>query len=127
MMSGILKKAFYTLMVLLGLAAMYTILNAGNPQSLLRPLLPDPAHDVNAALGFSVAVFVCGFFVFYTRDRAGFRNLVQMNADTIRACRRDGMNDGQIADEILAAMGSRSGYRHSLAHKKLVYYLSEFE
>ena len=34
--------------------------------------------------------------------------------------------DEEIADSILAAMGSISGYRHNMARKKLKIYLSEF-
>ena len=126
-MSGPFRYILYALMVLLGLAAMYAILNAGNPQSLIRPILPDPSDDIYVAMGFSVAVFILGFFVFYARDREGFQNLVQMNSDTIRAFRKQGHSDPQIADSILSAMGSHSGYRHNLARKKLIYYLSEFE
>ena len=126
-MSGILKTIFYCMMFLLGLAAMYAILNAGNPHSLIRPILPDPAHDIYVALGLSLAVFILGFFVFYGRDRAEFQNLVRMNADTIRAFRKEGNSDPQIADSILSAMGSHGGYRHNFARKKLIFYLSEFE
>lgn len=126
-MSGPLKTVFYALMVLIGGAAMYVILNAGNPGSMVRPLLPDPSHDVYLALGLSLVIFVCGFAVFFFRDREEFRTLVRMNADTIRACRRDGLGDDRIADQMLAALGSRGGYRHGMARKKLILYLSEFE
>lgn len=126
-MSGFLKAIFYAVMVLIGVAAMYVILNAGNPGSLVRPLLPDPSHDVYLALGLSLVIFICGFVVFFFRDREQFRTLVRMNADTIRACRREGIGDAQIADQMMAAMGSRGGYRHNMARKKLILYLSEFE
>jgi len=45
-------------MVLVGLVAMYTLLNAGNPESLLRPYLPNPVHDVYLAVASSVFVFI---------------------------------------------------------------------
>ena len=63
-------------MVMVGLVAMYSLLNAGNPDSLLRSIIPDPAHDVYVAVISSVLVFIFGFFVFFTRDREGFRRLV---------------------------------------------------
>ncbi len=117
----------YGLMVVVGLVAMYSLLNAGNPDSLLRSLIPDPAHDVYVAVISSVLVFVFGFFVFFTRDREGFRRLVELNADRIRKLRKNGKSDEEIADSILAAMGSYSGYKHNMARKKLVIYLSEFQ
>ena len=114
-------------MVMVGLVAMYSLLNAGNPDSLLRSLVPDPAHDVYVAVISSVLVFIFGFFVFFTRDREGFQRLVELNADQIRKLRKNGKSDEEIADSILAAMGSYSGYRHNMARKKLVIYLAEFQ
>lgn len=117
----------YALMVTVGLVALYAILNAGNPRSLLRPLFPDPAYDVHVALAASLAVFILGFVVFFNRDQEGFRRLIELNADRIRSMRRKGRDEGEIADAMLAAMGSSSGYRHRLARKKLLIYLSEFK
>ena len=55
----------YGLMIVIGLVAMYSLLNTGNPDSLLRPILPNPAHDVYVAVVSSVLVFILGFFVFF--------------------------------------------------------------
>ena len=126
MPKGILYTV-YVLMVLIGLVAMYTLLNVGNPDSLLRPLVPNPAHDFWIAIGSSLTVFVLGFVVFYSRDTEGFRQLVEINADQIRAMRKRKKSDDQIADSILAAMGSTTGYKHNLARKRLLLYLSQFK
>ena len=117
----------YVLMLVIGLVAMYSLLNTGNPDSLLRPVFPDPQDDFYVAVVSSVLVFVLGFFVFYSRDREGFRHLVKLNADQIRNFRKKGKSDEEIANSILAAMGSSSGYRHNLARKKLIIALSEFK
>ena len=117
----------YVLMVTIGLVAMYSLLNAGNPDSLLRPFFPDPQYDVYIAMVSSVLVFVLGFFVFFSRDQESFRQLVQLNADKIREQREAGQKDEEIADSILAAMGSYGGYKHNMARKKLLIYLSEFK
>ncbi len=114
-------------MVVVGLVAMYSLLNAGNPDSLLRAIVPDPAHDVYVAVISSVLVFIFGFFVFFARDSEGFRRLVELNADQIRKLRKNGKSDEEISDSILAAMGSHSGYKHNMARKKLVVYLAEFQ
>ena len=117
----------YLLMIIIGLVAMYSLLNAGNPDSLLRPLFPDPKYDVYVAMVSSVLVFILGFFVFFSRDQERFRQLVQLNADKIRDLRKAGKKDEEIADSILAAMGSYGGYKHNMARKKLLIYLSEFK
>ncbi len=114
-------------MILIGIVAMYALLNTGNPNSLLRPMVPDPQDDFYVAVISSVLVFILGFIVFYSRDRQSFQHLVRLNADQIRNYRKKGKTDEEIADSILAAMGSTSGYRHNLARKKLVIALSEFE
>ena len=117
----------YVLMIIVGLVAMYSLLNAGNPESLLRPFFPDPKYDLYVAMISSVLVFILGFFVFFSRDQESFRKLVALNAEKIKELREAGKKDEEIADSILTAMGSSSGYRHNLARKKLLIYLSEFK
>ena len=117
----------YVLLITVGLVAMYSILNAGNPNNLLRPIFPDPANDIYLAIGSSLFVFVLGFVVFFNRDSQGFRNLIEMNAERVREFRQKGKSDQEIADSILTAMGSRSGYKHNLARKKLIVYLAQFQ
>ena len=126
-MPRLLLNTIYVLMVLTGLVAMYSLLNTGNPDSLLRPIIPNPAHDLYVAVISSGLVFILGFFVFFSRDREGFQQLIELNADRVRSMRKRKKTDAQIADSILAAMGSTSGYRHNLARKKLVAYLSGFK
>jgi hypothetical protein len=117
----------YILLIIIGLIAMYSLLNAGNPNSLLRPFFPDPKYDLYIAMISSVLVFILGFFVFFSRDQQSFRQLVELNSEKIRELREAGKKDEEIADSILTAMGSHSGYKHNLARKKLLIYLSEFK
>ena len=117
----------YALMIAVGLLAMYTLLNAGSTNSLLRSVFPDPSWDIYVAVISSLVVFVLGFVVFFTRDSQGFRNLIALNGDRVRQLRNEGRTDEEIAVSILAAMGSISGYKHNLAKKKLVIYLAGFK
>ncbi|MDM8522060.1 hypothetical protein QUF80_01710 [Desulfococcaceae bacterium HSG8] len=126
-MSGFFLGLFYILAVLISLVACYSLLNAGNPRSLLRIFFPDPGNDVYVAMVSSVLVFILGFFIFFIRDREGFRQLIEANGDRIRDLRKKGESEENIADEILAAMGSHRGYKHNLARKKLMICLSEFK
>ena len=122
-----LRIIVYTLLIGVGLLAMYALLNAGNTNSLLRSVFPDPSMDVYVAVVSSLVVFVLGFVVFFDRDSQGFRNLVELNGDRVKQLRNEGRTDEEIADSILAAMGSTSGYKHNMAKKKLVIYLAEFK
>ena len=74
------KFIVIVLMVLIGLLAMYSIFNAGNPNSLLRRVISNACYDVTIAFISSLTVFILGFFIFLDRDRQGFRELVKMNA-----------------------------------------------
>ena len=117
----------YALLIAVGLLAMYALLNAGSSNSLLRSIFPDPSTDVYVAVISSFIVFVLGFVVFFNRDSQGFQNLIEMNGERIKQLRSEGQTDEKIADSILAAIGSRSGYKHNMAKKKLVIYLAEFK
>jgi predicted membrane channel-forming protein YqfA (hemolysin III family) len=122
-----LLTVIYVLMIIVGLVAMYSLLNAGNPDSLLRPFFPDPKNYLYVAMFSSILIFILGFFVFFSRDRESFRQLVALNAQKIKQLRAEGKKDEEIADAILAAMGSYGGYKHNMARKKLLIYLSEFQ
>ncbi len=117
----------YILIIPIGLVAMYTLLTAGSPDSLLRPLFPNPRHDVYIAAVASFVVFILGFFIFFARDQQGFQHLLELNADKIRHMRAQGQSDQQIADSMLTAMGLMRGYRHKMARKKLIVYLDSFQ
>jgi hypothetical protein len=122
----IIQYILYAVTILVGLLAMYSILNAGNPESIIRIIFPNPASDIYVAGISSLVVFVLGFVVFFTKDREGFRHLIELNGRRIRSLRGKGKSDAEIADSILAAMGSTSGYRHRMARKKLIVYLAEY-
>jgi len=122
----IIRNSIYILMVLIGVIAMYTLLNAGNPEGLLRPFFPDPQSDVYIAIFSSAIVFVLGFFVFFFRDHEGFQQLVEINGDRIRKLRKKNKSDEEIADSILQAIGIHKGYRYNMAKKKLMIYLAEY-
>jgi hypothetical protein len=121
------KGVLYGVIVFVGLIALYAIFNAGNPASLLRRFFPDPRHDIYVAMAASVLVFILGFFVFFDRDQANLKQLIQLNSETVRSLRQAGKSDAEIAESMLAAMGSYSGYRHNLARKKLIVALSVFK
>ena len=121
------RYLIYSSMIGIGVLAMYSILNAGSSESLLRKFFPSPASDVYIAAISSFIVFILGFVVFFINDREGFRNLIALNGKKITALRGEGKSDEEIADSLLRAMGSMHVYRHQMARKKLILYLAEYQ
>ena len=117
----------YLLMAVFGATTLYSLFTNGSPDSLLRPYFPDPVQDVYITLGCSFVFFVLGFIIFQAGDSKGFRYMLELNADKIRQLRGQGRSEEEIVAEILEAMGSRSGYRHHMARKKLLHYLADFK
>ena len=126
-MSKTALSILYVLMIPVILLAMYTLLNAGSSDSLLRRIIPDPGYDVYVAAISSFLVFVLGFVVWHVRDLEGFGQLLAMNAARIRKLRKEGTSDEDIADSILSALQIHRKRRYKMARKKLVAYLAEFE
>jgi hypothetical protein len=122
-----LMWAVRVLICLVGALAAYALLTAGSTDSLLRRVFPDPSADVYVAAGASLTVFILGFFVFFARDQDHLSRFVAANAEKISGLRDQGLSDDQIADQMLAAAGSRGGYRHRLARRKLIVALAAFE
>ncbi len=114
-------------MALIGFIAIYSIFNAGNPESLIRIVFPNPNIDIYIAFISSFIIFILGFLVFYLKDQTNFKNLLEINKDKIRYLRKNGKTDNYIADSILQAMGKSSGYTYNIAKKKLMIVLSEFK
>ena len=128
--NNVSKRALYILYaVMIPFAAftVYVLLNAGNPDSLLRAIIPNPGYDVYVALLCSFLIFVVGFVVFNARNREEFGELIERNAVRIRTLRKKGNRDEEIADSILAALQINRKGRYKMARKKLIAYLSDFE
>jgi len=114
----------YVLLILVGIVTFYALFNVGNPHSLLRYFIKTDAYDLYIAMGGSLAVFFLGFLIFYFRQQEGFTELLWINRDRIDALRKKGYSDEQIAEDLLGALGMKSGYRYKMTKKRLVLELS---
>lgn len=114
-------------MTIIGIVGVYALFTSGDPNSLFRSIISDPVDDIYLVTISSIIFFILGFFLFYSRDRADFRKIVELNADKINTLRAQGKKDQEIANSILNAMGSYKGYKHNMALKKLALNLSEFK
>jgi len=117
----------YVLMLLTGITSIYTIFNVGNPHSLLRWVIKPDSYDLYIAMGASLAVFLLGFFVFYFRQQQGYEQLLRMNQDHIKLLRKKGYQDNQIAEDLLSALGMKTGIRYKFVKKRLILELSSMD
>ena len=123
-MYKLIRYCAYFVMTAIGLLIIYVVLHAGSPDSLVRSVLPDPAMDRPLALIGGVVIFLLFIFIHLIRDRETFQYLAESYANEAKTLRLDGRTDEQIADYILASVGSRPGRRHDLARRKIIKHLS---
>jgi hypothetical protein len=104
---------------------LYAIFNTGNPQSLFRVVIEDPAYDVAVTVGSALCVGVLVILLTASREQNSIEHLLEINTDYIRQLRRKGRSDAEIAASFLENIGSRSGLLHRLAKRRVLRYLSK--
>lgn len=114
----------YGVLIVVMLVTFYTILNAGNPHSLLRYLIADPSYDVSIALGLGAVVGVIAITLFTVRRESPLRSMLESNAEYIHKLRRKGRSDEEIALSFLKEIGSTKGPLHLLAKRRVLKHLS---
>jgi hypothetical protein len=119
-----LRIVFYILLVLLVLLTFYGIFNAGNPNSLFRLVVEDPAYDITITVGLAVCLFAVVVLLTASGGQNRLRHLLEINADHIRELRRKGRSDAYIADSFLSELGVKSGILYRLAKRRVLRYLS---
>jgi hypothetical protein len=125
-MKDSVRKTLWILLAVLLLLCFYAIFFAGNPNSLFRLLIEDPRYDVLITLVLGASIFALVVVLTATRQSA-LRHLLEINVDYIRELRRKGRSDGEIADSFLSELGSRGGFLHRLAKRRVLRYLSKLE
>jgi hypothetical protein len=119
-----LRIGLYVLLVLLVLLTFYGIFNAGNPNSLFRLVVKDPAYDITITVGLAVCLFAVVVLLTASGGQNRLRHLLEINADHIRELRRKGRSDAYIADSFLSELGVKSGILYRLAKRRVLRYLS---
>jgi hypothetical protein len=119
-----LRIVFYILLVLLVLLTFYGIFNAGNPNSLFRLVVEDPAYDITITVGLAVCLFAVVVLLTASGGQNRLRHLLEINADHIRELRRKGRSDAYIADSFLSELGVKGGILYRLAKRRVLRYLS---
>ncbi len=96
--------ALYILLALLMLVDFYLIFNVGNPNSLIRPISPNPDYDMLVTLGVSLGIAVLSFFVFRDRKTHPAAAMLLKNKDYVAKLRNEGKANNEIAASFLSEL-----------------------
>ena len=96
--------ALYFLLAFLILVDFYLIFNVGNPNSLIRPLFPNPDFDLIVTLGVSAVIAFLSFFVFKERKVHPAVDMLQKNREHVMRLKEEGKSDREIADSFMAEL-----------------------
>jgi hypothetical protein len=121
----VLRVALFVLVILLLLLTFYGIFNAGNPNSVFRLVVKDPAYDVTTTVVLAVGSFALIMLLTMGGGQNRLRHLLELNSDHIRELRRRGKSDAFIADSFLSELGVKSGFLYRLAKRRVLRYLSK--
>jgi hypothetical protein len=119
------RVLLYILLIVFMLLTLYSIFNTGNPKSLFRLIISDPAHDLVITVGLALCVGVLVILITASREQNSLEHLLEINSDYIHELRSRGKTDIEIADSFLSKMGSKDGLLHRLAKRRVLRYLSK--
>jgi len=123
-----LRLSLYILLVIFMLLTFYAIFNAGNPNSIFRVVVADPAYDFALTVGLSLVVAVLVLLLSSGRRQSELERLLEMNKEHIHELRGKGKSEEAIADSFLASLQSgRRGVLYSLAKRRVLRYLGRIE
>ncbi len=116
--------ALYILLAFLMIVDFYLIFNVGNPNSLLRYLIPSTDWDMAATLVVSLVIAFLSFFVFKDKsDNPAARLLLQNNSHVVEM-RSEGKSDTEIADSFVEELNPKQ-YARKRIHKIIMKTLEE--
>lgn len=109
----------YILLAFLMLVDFYLIFNVGNPNSLLRFLIPSTEWDMAATLAVSLLIAFLSFFVFKDRSLNPVATLLKQNSSYISELRKEGKSDNEIVDSFIQELNPRPYARKRI--RKMVF------
>ena len=120
-----LRLALFILAILLLLLTFYGIFNAGNPNSIFRLVVKDPAYDITITVVLAVVSFALILLLTRGGGQGRLLHLLEVNRDHIQSLRRKGKSDDFIAESFLSELGVKSGFLYRLARRRVLRYLSK--
>ena len=123
------RNLLYALLAVLVVPTFYSIFNMGNPNSLFRHIVPDPAYDRLITVALALSMAAIGLIIStQTRSDRSLEHMLDINADHIRELRRKGRSNEEIADEFIEKMGiEKKGFLYRMAKRRVLRHLSKMK
>jgi branched-subunit amino acid ABC-type transport system permease component len=126
-MNRSVRTIIYCLLAVVMAITFYFIFNAGSPDAIYRPLLPNPAHDTLITLILAMIVGGLSLLLFANRENDPIKLMLESNAGYIRKLRREGMTEGEIADSFLKKLKAPGGFMYGMARRKVLKFLARIQ
>lgn len=118
--------SLYFLLAFLMLIDFYLIFNVGNPNSIVRYIIPSTDWDMALTLLVSVVIALLSFVVFKDRKNNPVANMLIQNRSYILELRAEGKSDSDIADSFVEELNPRR-YGKERIRKMVLKFLAEME
>lgn len=115
------------LLILLLFPAFYSIFNVGNPKSIFRFIIKDPAYDLSLSLALCgmIAALAVSLYTLRLKEQSPIIQLLNSNIEYIKQLRNKGKTDEEIAESFLNQLTTKHGFLYKLAKKRVKKYLAE--
>lgn len=118
----------YIVMAVFMVPAFYMIFNAGNPQSILRHIVPTTEYDLTITIGICMVVAALALTLSTVKSKNSLEYMLDMNHEQIHKLRGTGKNDNFIAEDFLKNLGAKpKGLLHDMAMRRVLRYLRKLK
>ena len=121
------RKLLYYVLAILVVLVFYLIFNAGNPKSIIRFLVKDPAYDVTVTVVLSIIIVAISITLTSGRQDDPLKHMLEINREHIRKLRTKGKSESEIAESFLKEIGVKKGLFYPLAKRRVLRYLSRID
>ncbi len=121
-----LRIVLYSVLGILMIPTFYLIFNSGNPQSVLRPILPPPEYDFIVTLALGFVILVISFTLTSLNSVDPVRQILAANEQQIRRLRNNGKSDAEIADSFIRELKIHNPLSRCLVRRKTYRFLKEY-
>lgn len=118
-----LRKFLYGLLVVLMILDFYAIFNAGNPASIYRYVIHDPAYDVTFTVFLSLLIVAIAVSMRASNDETSIRSILNRNRAHIEELRRQGKSDWEISESFLREIGLKRRLFRNLLRRRVLRHL----
>ena len=118
--------ALYIFLAVLMLIDFYLIFNVGNPNSLIRPIVPSAEYDMIITLAVSALIAFLSFYVFRVRKDDPVVLMLRENRAYVEQLRGEGKSNEDIADSLMAEL-TKAGPVGKRTRRSILATLEEME